>query len=381
VDARVGVIGVGTMGSMALWHLARRGVSAIGFEQFGAGHDRGAAGGETKIFRTAYLEGREYVPLLQAAYRQWRDLEREMGSPLLTMTGGLSIGDADAPFMQEILRSIEAFDLDHEILDAQTARQRYQQHRLLDGEAMIVDRQAGFLRAGPAVLAAILRAEKLGATVHRRTRVESVEPLDDDGVRIRAGGRDFTVEKAIISAGPWAASLLPRWERCLTVERLVMTWYVAREPLEFAPEHFPVFVRRSRGVELFGIPTVDQRTVKVALVSGYGEVYDPDALDLRVEVEDLREIDGAVRELLPGLIPEPLRVNAYMDAYTPDGHPFVGTHPEMPNTIVLCGFSGHGFKMSPVIGDIAADLALDGETRYQIGHLTPERETLLPSEG
>lgn len=63
MNADVAVIGLGSMGSMTIWQLARRGVSVIGFEQFGIGHDRGAAGGDTRIFRTAYAEGAEYVPI------------------------------------------------------------------------------------------------------------------------------------------------------------------------------------------------------------------------------------------------------------------------------------------------------------------------------
>ena len=372
MKADVAVVGVGSMGSMALWQLARRGVSAVGFEQFGAGHDRGAAGGETKIFRTAYLEGSEYVPLLQEAYRGWRELERETGRNLLTLTGGMTIGDPDAPSMRKVLESIETFGLEHELLDAKAAQTRYPQHHLLPGETMILDRQAGFLRPELAVLTAIQRAEELGATVHRHARVEWVEPLEG-GVRIRAGGEDFEVGRVIVSAGPWAGSLMAGWASQLSVRRLVMTWFAARDPAAFSPGRFPVFVRRSRGADFFGVPTVDDCTVKVALVAEYGEVEDPDALDPTVNVDDLREINGVVRDLLPGLVPEPLRVSAYMDAYTHDGHPIVGSIASAPNTVFLAGFSGHGFKMAPVMGEIAADLALEGETRHRIVHLSADR--------
>lgn len=372
MKADVAIIGVGTMGSMALWQLARRGVSAVGFEQFGAGHDRGAAGGETKIFRTAYLEGSEYVPLLREAYRGWRELEEETGRNLLTLTGGVTIGDPDAPFMRKVLESIEAFGLEHELLDTQAAQTRYPQHHLLPGETMILDRQAGFLRPELAVLTAIQRAEELGATVHRHARVESVEPFEG-GVRIRAGAKDFEVGRVIVSAGPWAGTLMAGWARQLSIRRLVMTWFAARDPAAFSPERFPVFVRRSRGVDFFGVPTVDGSTVKVALVAEYGGVEDPDALDLAVNVDDLTQINGVVRELFRGLVPEPLRVSAYMDAYTHDGHPIVGLIAGVPNIVVLCGFSGHGFKMAPVMGEIAADLALEGETQHRIEYLSPAR--------
>ena len=63
LDADVAVVGLGSMGSMALWQLARRGVKAIGFEQFEPGHDRGSGHGESRIIRSRYAEGPQYEAL------------------------------------------------------------------------------------------------------------------------------------------------------------------------------------------------------------------------------------------------------------------------------------------------------------------------------
>ncbi|MCP9982649.1 FAD-dependent oxidoreductase [Actinomadura madurae] len=76
MDAEVAVIGVGTMGSMAMWRLAERGVEAIGFERYAPGHDLGAAGGNTRLFRLAYMEGAHYVPLLKQALGLWGSCRR-----------------------------------------------------------------------------------------------------------------------------------------------------------------------------------------------------------------------------------------------------------------------------------------------------------------
>lgn len=372
MSAQVGVVGAGTMGSMALWRLAQRGVPAIGFEQFGAGHDRGAAGGETRIFRTAYLEGPEYVPLLREAHAGWRELERESGVRLLTLTGGLTIGDPTAATMRSVLESVTRFGLGHEVLDQDAARARYPQHRVFPGEAMIFEEEAGVLRSEVAVLAAVRRAEQLGAVVHRHTRVDSIAPTTN-GVRIRADGEDHEVDRALITAGPWTGSVLPDWHQGLVVQRLVMSWFAADDPSQFAPARFPVFTRRWEGIDLFGLPTVDGYTVKVALNAGAGVVEYPDALDPRVDAEQLETVTAVVRDLLPGLWPEPVRLATYMDGFTADNHAVVGTLPDMPNAVVLCGFSGHGFKLAPVMGQIAADLVLDGDTRHQIDHLALSR--------
>src|SRR5438105_5116002 len=145
-DAQVVVVGLGSMGSQALWQLARRGVAAIGIEQFMPGHDNGAGHGESRIIRSCYQEGPQYVPLVLAAFAQWRELEQETGQRLLTENGALFIGRPDDGYIPEAIATAEACDLRYELLDADEAARRYPQHRLAPDEAALLDFQAGFLR-------------------------------------------------------------------------------------------------------------------------------------------------------------------------------------------------------------------------------------------
>src|SRR5438309_8241748 len=123
--AQVVVVGLGSMGSQALWQLARRGVAAIGIEQFAPGHDRGAGHGESRIIRSCYQEGPQYVPLIQAAFPLWRELEVETDQQLLTENGALFIGRADAGYVPEAIATAQQYDLPHEVLDAAQALRRY----------------------------------------------------------------------------------------------------------------------------------------------------------------------------------------------------------------------------------------------------------------
>jgi sarcosine oxidase len=373
MDADVAVIGVGTMGSMTLWHLARRGISAMGFEQFGIPHDRSAHGAETRIFRTAYMEGAEYVPLLRAALQGWRDLEQETGRTLLRMTGGLSIGNPADEWMQRVMISIREYQLEHEVLDAEEASRRFPQHRLLEDDAVILDKQAGYLRPEFAVASAVARAEQLGAVVHRHTRVEAIEPAGGS-VYIRAGGKTRTFRKVVITTGPWASKLLPELRGSVAARRLVATWFAAKEPRLYEPDRFPIVIRHSRGMEgsVSGVPAVDGGSVKLMLDYDFG-TYDPDSLDRTLPDEELQTISTVVGERFNGLYPDPIRVGAYMDGYTKDEHAIVGIHPDAPELVVMVGFSGHGFKMAPVFGEIAADLVSKRSTQHGIDHLAPAR--------
>ncbi len=372
MDADVAVIGVGTMGSMALWQLAKRGVSVLGFEQFGIGNDRSAIGGESRLFRTAYMEGKQYVPLLKEARKLWGQLENETGNTLLTLNGGLMIGDPQTEVMQNVFESIEEFQLEHEIFQGETALRKYPQFKLFPEEVMILDKNAGFLRPELAVISAAYRAEELGAEIHRFTKVEKILP-DPTGVTVVANGKSYRVGKLLVTTGAWTKKLLPKLATNIDARRLVLTWFSAKSLVEFKPEVFPIFARMRRGFRLTGAPTLDGTMVKASNTKNPDKVSDPSLLNRDVSLEELMEVSNAVRELIPGLIPDPVRASVYMDGYTEDDHSVIGEIPGMNHTILISGFSGHGFKMAPVIGTIAAELILDGKTNRDISHLDVKR--------
>jgi sarcosine oxidase len=372
VDAEVAVIGTGTMGSMTLWHLARAGIAAIGFEQYTLGHDRSGAGGESRIFRVAYREGPQYVPLLLRARDLWRELEAETRRTLLTVTGGLAIGGAGSAGIRGVIACAERFSVPHEVLNAGAMAARYPQHRLLPGEIAVLDRMAGVIRPEFAVLSAARRARDLGATIHERTRVTAIEP-DGDGVTVRAGRAEYRVRQAVLAAGPWTARFAPGLAARLTPRRVVMTWQMAKDPADYHPARFPVCIRDSDGVHLSAFPSLDGGSVKTAVSASFTDPADPDDLDRNVDPGVLTVVTDAVARFLPGLVPGPIRVSAYMDGYTPDGHALVGQLPATPHVWLLGGFSGHGFKFSPAIGQAAADLICHGKTGLPIAFLDPAR--------
>lgn len=364
------VAGVGTMGSMALWRLARRGVAALGLERFEPGHDRGSGHGESRMIRSAYYEGPEYVPLVASAFQLWRELERETARELLTMTGALMIGPPDCGLVAGALRSAREHGLAHEVLDAGAARRRYPQHRIADGDVVLWEGQAGVLRPERAIVAATARAEALGARILTRTAVTSIEV--GDGVTVRAGAQTFQARHLVVSVGPWLAGLLPGLGLPLAVERQVMAWFTAREPAMFGPDRFPVFIRDLEGRHVYGLPSLDGRRVKVAIHHG-GRVVAPDHPDRDVRADDLAPVQAAVASTLPGLEPGAVDARVCLYTNTPDEHFLVGPAPGLSCVTLLGGFSGHGFKFAPVMGDIAADLAIEGRTGRPIAGLRPDR--------
>jgi sarcosine oxidase len=377
-EAQVVVVGLGSMGSQALWQVARRGVSAIGIEQFVPGHDQGAGHGESRIIRSCYQEGPQYVPLIQAAFPLWRELEVETDQQLLTENGALFIGRADAGYVPEAIATAQQYDLPHEVLDAAQALRRYPQHRLDAGEAAFLDHRAGFLRPEAAVRAAAWRAEQLGAHVVRTARVEGIEE-HEDSVEVRTAAGAFRAAQVIVAAGAWTEKLLPELGLPLWVERQVMFWFRARRPEDFAPERFPVFIREHGqdhtwyGLPTwYGVPTLDGETVKAA-IHHEGPQGDPDQLDREIHPGDVAPVSELVRANLQGLDPEPVRGKTCMYTNTPDGHFVLGRPPGLRRVVLLGPMAGHGFKFASAVGKIGADLAVDGSTNLPIEFFSPAR--------
>ena len=366
--ADVAVVGLGAMGSMAAWRLASRGARVIGFDRYDPPHTMGSSHGQSRIIRSAYYEGPGYVPLVREAFELWRALERESDESLLTMTGALMIGPPDSELVSGSLLSAREWGLEHEVLQAADVHRRFPRYRLRDDEIAVYDIAAGFVRPEKGVAAALGRARALGAKIHTNTAVERVEPGE-----VHAGGKAWQVDHVITCTGAWnAAGLLPALDMPLEVTRQCMVWFRPRTPSLHTPEAAPVFVHGTTGdaIHAYGFPSVDGETVKIG-VSDDDTPQLPDAIDRVVHPADLEPAVRYAGGALPDLDPEPVRSVICLQENSPDRHFVIGTL--APGLTVLGGFSGHGFKFAPVIGDVAADLALDGGTSRPIEQFAPNR--------
>jgi sarcosine oxidase len=370
IPKRVAVIGAGSMGSQAMWRLAARGAEVIGYDRYAPGHDRGAAGGESRIFRAVHLGEPGYIPLLRLADELWGQLEADTGRSLRRRGGSLVMGEADSPAMRLLLSTSAAHGLDHEVLDRDALARRYPQHCLPDGHTAVLDRLGAVIRPEASVQAAATRAEQLGARLHRYTPVREVVPAAGGGVQIVTDHGTDHVDAAVVTVGPWINTLLPDLPLTVDVRRVVCSWHLPTRHDWFSGGA-PSFVR-STPHDCFGIPSPDGISVKLGLsFARHLPVPDPEQLDRTVRPEELGTFHELIRELMPDLHPDPIRMSAYMEGYTESGNPLVGHLPGEDDIIVMTGFSGSGFKLSPAMGEIAADLALDGSTDHPVDFLAP----------
>ncbi|WP_159014420.1 N-methyl-L-tryptophan oxidase [Acidisoma sp. S159] len=374
MDADVLVVGCGAMGSQAAWQLASRGRSVIAFEQFYPGHDRGASGGDTRIFRTIYGEGPQYVPLLLEAQRRWRELEEISKEVLLTLTGGLMIGPENSEFIRNLRACVQEYQLPHEVLGLDEARRRFPQHRYLESDVVILDPQAGYLRPERANRAALRVAAQLGATIKFPSEVTSITATKG-GVEVTTDDGRYRAPQAIVTVGPWILRLFPEYGRYLSPRRLIQPWFLADNPEAFAPARFPIFCRREEDANFSGFPSIDGGMVKTGTNDTYesDSVLDPDHLSRVTPLADLDRVTAQVTTYLNGISGPPARVTNYADAYTTDLHSILGWPRAGLPVYVMAGYSGHGFKLASAMGVVAADIMIDGTSSLPIKHLSLER--------
>ena len=376
------VVGLGGMGSAAAYSLAARGQRVLGIEQFTPAHSLGSSHGGTRIVRKAYFEKPDYVPLLKRTYELWDELSAACGTELFTRCGALMIGAPDSAVVSGTLTSARRWDLPHEVLDAAGMRARFPQFVLPEDQLAVYETDAGFVSPEATVTAHLELAASAGAELRFETVVEQVE-LAPDGVHLVAGGAQLHAPRVVLATGAWANRLAGLGEHPIRVQRQTMHWLRPQVPVaEFAPDVFPVYLWSlpvppgAERVEVYGFPhQPGDAGVKAALYHDWLNVdVDPDTVQRTVADSECQALRQALAPVLPGLAGDCATSKVCMYPGTPDDDFMLGVQPGSAGRVVLAlGFSGHGFKFVPVVGEIVADLVIDGSTRHDIGFLAPER--------
>jgi monomeric sarcosine oxidase len=367
----IGIIGVGTMGSATAFHLAKRGYRVIAFERFRVVHDFGSHSGNTRIIRHAYHESPNYVPLVLRADALWLELKADREQPLLIRTGGLDLGPQGCSFVTEALRSCQIHHLPYEHLEAEEIRKRWPAFHIPDSWEACYNTQAGFLVVDRCIRAHTQGAEAYDAKIHEGEKVFSFED-HRSSVQIQTDQSSYEVGRLIVCAGSWTSQLLATLGLPLVVRRKTLAWLRPKTPEDFTLGKFPVYISESEDGALYGFPLYGHPGVKIANHHGGVEV-NPDQVDRTFHERDATDVRRFARKYLPGLTEELLDGKICLYTLTPDEHFIIDFYPEKQNILIAAGFSGHGFKFAPVVGEILADLCTEGKTPYPIEMFRLER--------
>jgi sarcosine oxidase len=356
------VVGVGGMGSAACYHLAKRGVRVLGLEQFDIPHTKGSSHGHTRMIRTAYYEHANYVPLLQRSFELWKQMQAEALVQVLHVTGGLYLGRPDGEIVAGSLRSCERHGLSFEFLQRNELQSQYPQFHVPDDFVGLFEYQAGFLVPELAVSAHVDLAMRHGAEIHGNEPVVSWAS-NGAGVTVQTARETYAADKIVFCGGAWSDKLVTDLGVKLTVTRQIMGWVQPTRRDYFLLGVLPVWaIDNHDGTLYYGFPLLpDTPGLKVAH-HGPGPVADPDTIDRTTHASDEETFRPPLRKYLPDADGPLISMRTCMYTNSPDHHFIVDRHPKYSRVTIACGFSGHGFKFSSVMGEALADLAMYDRT-------------------
>lgn len=371
-DYDVIVVGLGAMGSAAAYHLSTTDRRVLGLDLFKPPHSLGSSHGLTRIIREAYFEHPSYVPLVQRAYQLWADLERKSGRQMLLKTGGLMIGPPDGPLVAGAKRSAEQHKLPHQILTAAQLVDRFPAFIPEPNMVAVAEPRAGILFPETAIRTHLEFAAANGAILRFNDPVLDWKP-QGDGIQVWTATNTYQADRLIVSAGPWAAQLLAGLSLPLAVERQVLLWFEPQShPELFAPECFPIYICQYAAHGFFyGFPDLGDG-IKVA-VHHEGQASDPARVRREVEESDILPARRLLQRFLPKANGSLKSAVVCLYTNAPDQHFIFGPHPVHPQVIVASPCSGHGFKFSPVIGELATCLAAGERPPFDLSLFRPDR--------
>ena len=355
------IVGGGTMGTAAAWALAERGVRVLVIEQFGHVHSLGSHSGKTRIIRHAYAESPDYVPLVGRAEELWLRLQDEQGTRLHVRTGGLDLARPGFRWARDARETAILHHVPFDWLDGAEIRRRWPAWTIDDAWEACYSPRTGFLLVEPALRALAIAAENHGAVMHENEPVKSwrVEPT---GVVVETAQASYAADRLIVTAGAWAGQLLAELNLPLTVLRKTLWWLAVEDPAPFAVGNFPIFIAESAAGSIYGFPIAEGTAIKIANHSG-GQPSDPATLDRVAHAAEVGEILPFATSALGGVTAEIVERAVCLYTMTPDRDFVIDRHPEDPRVVIAAGFSGHGFKFAPAVGELLADLTVDPNAR------------------
>ncbi len=371
------VVGLGAMGSAALYQASKRGASALGIDRFAPPHTMGSSHGDTRITRNAIGEGENYLPFVKRSNEIWRELEAATGGRLFHQSGGLIIGGEDAvafhyqgDFVDESARIAEKFGIAYEILSADELLRRFPLLLPRDSDRAYYEPGAGVLRPERCIDAQLELARQNGATIHTGERVTGYD-ISASGVTVVSETSSYRADKLIIATGAWIADFLPETHRGgIRVNRQLIHWFEAEDRRLFHPDRFPFVIWIGDTLEDFWsvFPAPDDGMAGVKLVTE--QYHTSTAADDVSRVVTAEEADDMYRRLtvprLKGLREKQLEAEVCLYTLTSDEHFVIDFHPGSERVVLASPCSGHGFKHSAAIGETLMQLALDAGCEFDI---------------
>lgn len=360
-DVEILVVGLGAMGSAALYHLARQGAAPVGIDQYAIGHAQGSSHGHSRAFRVFYNDP-VYITLVKAALPLWQELETLSGEQLLTSNGMLTFAKPGNERLDQNIRVMQDTKTPHEVLTTEEVAARFPALQLAAGSVACYTPDSGFLNPSRCVRTHVSQADRFGATVHSGVAVHHID-TSKEHPEVETSTGSYRCRRLVVAPGPWASHLLKDLSLPLQVTRQQKFYFQPQnEGALCQPDRLPVYA--DYDLHYYGFPYYGPG-IKIA-DDGHGPVTSPETVDRELDLSVQNALERWLKTIMPGINPSFVEGATCMYTLTPDNDFLIGHHPQNSNIFVGAGFSGHGFKFSTIVGKILAELATDSKTDYPI---------------
>jgi sarcosine oxidase subunit beta len=344
------IIGAGLMGASSALNLARDGKKVVLLEKESSGIHASAvnAGGVRRLNR-AFAE----IPISAAAGEMWHQLSKIVGDDCgFHAVGQVRIGpgEKEMKLLSDRVAQVEALGFLHEeLIDTQEVKRLVPAYR---GSCRggIVARSDGYAQPARTLRAFISAAKSEGVELHNQCRITAILN-DKDGFRVKAGdGRQFRSEVVVNCAGAWGKHIAALIGDDLPIEPAALTMMVTGRMKRFLT---PVV-----GIEGQKLSFKQMANGTVVIGGAHRAALDMKTEKNTVKVSAIKKSSETVMQHFPIMAKSIIvRCWAGIEGMVADGLPIIDASPDMPGFFHVCGFSAHGFQLSPMIGRLVASLA------------------------
>ncbi|CAK8695648.1 unnamed protein product [Clavelina lepadiformis] len=372
------VAGGGVQGLSTARYLAKLNVKTLLIDQFAVPHTRGSSHGKSRNIRYTY-DKQHYCDMMPEAYRLWSELEKECGQTLLTKIGIFCL--RSDKLLMEMAASLKKLNIPYEFLTGEDGEKKFPGFKTGKFNG-IYEQQAGVLNADKCVCSLLESFQKLGGKFKQETLC-SVNPIEENLVQITTNKEKHFAKSLVLTCGPWTNKVLKPLGLCLPITIIktnIIYWKVKNEDC-YMSSNFPLTSVGEMASECYATPQLDFKgLMKISYHHGV-EINSPEEAfkplneeQSALEKSQISLLKKYITEHYPDVIAtEPSSIQPCFYSMTPDEDFILDRHPRYENIIIGAGFSGHGFKMAPVIGSLLGDLALNRKTKYSLGPFSIKR--------
>ncbi|MCS7166046.1 MAG: FAD-dependent oxidoreductase [Gemmatales bacterium] len=356
------VVGGGIMGLSIAWSLARRAVGKIALLErafLGAG----GSGKSGAIVRQHY-SNRLTVQLARASLHVFQQFDQIIqGPPVFTRTGlAIVVHQNDLPALQTNLQMQQELGIDVHLVSAQELAELDPNARLAEDEVAAWESEAGYVDAVQALSSYAQACQREGVEIQEGVEVRAIIRQGNKAIGLETNEGRIGCGVVVLAVGPWISRLADSLRLDIPVQAGRTQVALFRRPVEMSRRMATcvdfvgqIYYRASAG-DLLHVGSIAGEEAQ--------DLVDPDNYSEVADASWVPRIRQRVQRRCPALHRCYGR-GGYAALYdlTPDWHPILDRCPNADNVYLAVGFSGHGFKFAPMIGQLMAELIIDGQFR------------------